>query len=124
MATLFNRGNKCNWQVSWYEVDGERRNKSTRTTDHAAATRIANNVEAEVQLRNSGDIDTRLDRIAEQAAKPIRTHLDDFGAAMRKSKSGIGHIDATRKSCEAIADFGSTFKSSWQPTCGLTSPRS
>ncbi len=105
MATLFKRGGKGNWLVSWYDHDGVRRNKSTRTTDHAAASRIAAKIEADVQLRKSGVVDTRLDRIAAQAAKPISSHLDDFGAAMR-SKSGLNHIDATRKFCEAIAVFG------------------
>ena len=103
MASLFKRGGKGNWIVQWYDSDGRRQTKSTRTTDHAAATRIANKYEADVSLRREGVIDARLDRIAQQSARPISEHLDDFGASMR-SRSGLDHIDDTRKMIDKLCE--------------------
>ncbi len=103
MATLFKRAGKGAWVMQWYDSEGKRQTKSSRTTDHAAATRIASKIEADVQLRLSGVIDPRLDRMAQQAARPISDHLDEFGAAMR-AKSGVEHIDDTRRMIERLCE--------------------
>ncbi len=101
MATLFKRGGVGNWVIQWFDSDGKRQSKSSRTTDHAAATRIAAKLEAETALRRDGVIDGRLDKIAKQAARTIDALLTDFGAAMR-SRAGIDHIEDTRRFIDAI----------------------
>ena len=103
MATLFKRGGKGNWIMQWFDAEGKRTTKSSGTRDHAAAGRIAAKYEADAALRREGVIDSRLDRIAVQAAKPISTHLDDFGAAMR-TKSGSDHISDTRRMIERLCE--------------------
>jgi integrase len=103
MATLFKRGGKGNWIMQWFDAEGQRVTKSSRTSDHAAASRIAAKYEADAALRREGVIDLRLDRIAQQSGKTISSHLDDFGASMR-SKSGAKHIDDTRRMIERLCN--------------------
>ena len=104
MATVFKRNGKGNWIISWYDAEGKRRCKSSKTTDHATAERIAAKLEAEVALRREGVVDSRLDRIAKQAGLPISSHLDDFGAHQR-TRAGVDHIEKTRRFIEKICEF-------------------
>lgn len=102
MATYVKRGKV--WHVQYFDHTGRRRTKSTKTSDKKAAERIGNKYEAEAALRRERVIDPRLERIYEQAAKPLAGHLDAFGDAMR-SRAGAAHIKATRKFCDAVAEF-------------------
>jgi len=73
MASVFKRDNSKCWQISWFDHTGARRQKSARTTDYAAATRIANKLDAEAALKRDGVVDPRIDDIAKQAARGIRS---------------------------------------------------
>ncbi len=101
MATVFKRGGKGSWIIQWYDACGKRQCKSSRTTDHAAAIRIANKLEADALLRKEGVIDPRLDKIAAQAGRPLNEHLDAFGDAQR-SQASVEHVEDTRRCIEVV----------------------
>ena len=78
MASIYKKDGKGPYIIAYFDHTGHRREKSSRTTDHATAERIANKLEAGVALRREGVIDARADRIAREGRGPIRAHLDDF----------------------------------------------
>ncbi len=77
-GSLFKRNGKKIWMMSWYDHDGRRQEKSTRTTDKAAAQRILNKHVADAALRREGVIDAGLDRLAREARRPFQDHVDDY----------------------------------------------
>ena len=61
--------------ASWYDHTGKRRERSTRTTDRAAAERILAKHVADVALRRDGVIDPRQDRFQTEGSKPLEGHV-------------------------------------------------
>jgi integrase len=104
MATLFKRGGKGNWIVQWYDADGKRRSKSSRTTDKQAAQRIASKIVADVQLRKEGVIDRTLDKFVFQKKRNLIEHFDEY-AAHQSSRAGVNHVDLTRSFLDKIVEF-------------------
>jgi len=82
MASIFKKNGKGSYIIAYFDHTGHRREKSSRTTDHATAERIANKLEADVALRREGVVDARADRVAREGRRPIRAHLDDFIAGL------------------------------------------
>src|SRR3954462_8239021 len=86
MATVFKRGGKNNrggyYYASWYDHNGHRRTKCTRTTDKATAERIARHHENAAAQRREGLIDPNDDRYAAEGRKPLDEHLGDYTAAL------------------------------------------
>lgn len=78
MASLYKRNGKGNWRINYFDHQGRRREKSARTTDKAAAQRIANDLEAKVALRRDGIIDAKAESFAEQGRKPLKEHVVDY----------------------------------------------
>ncbi|MCP3915681.1 MAG: tyrosine-type recombinase/integrase, partial [bacterium] len=89
MASIFKRGGKGRYQVSWYDHKGKRRTKSSGTTDHRAAERIATELEAQAALRREGVVDPRHDRFATENSKPLSRHVGDYIAHC----GHVGHAD-------------------------------
>ena len=77
-GTLFKRNGRGSWLARWSGHDGRRCEKSTRTTDAAAAQRILNKLVADTALRREGVIDPQAEATAQQARRPIGEHLADF----------------------------------------------
>ena len=77
-GTLFKKSECGPWRASWYDHNGKRRERSTRTTDRAAAERILAKLVADTALRRDGVIDVAADRYAAAARRPIGEHLDAF----------------------------------------------
>lgn len=109
MSSVFKRGGsraKGPWYIQYFDQNGKRRTKCAKTTDKAAAERIAAKFEADAMLRQTGAIDATLEGIGKESRRPIAEHLDDFerklGAAGRTAK----HMGHTRKFIEAIAQHG------------------
>lgn len=96
MASIFKRNGTGPYRVSWFDVLGKRREKSTRTTDLAAARRIASKIESDLALRKEGVIDAKLDRFATEARRPIGEHVADFLHAVggRVSKQQAAQLQA------------------------------
>ena len=101
MGSVYKRRGSGSWIISWFDETGRRRDKSSKTTDHSAATRILSKIQADVELRKQGVIDVRLERLAQEAAKPISGHLDAYSEHQR-GKSGLRHTDDTRTLIDAI----------------------
>ena len=103
MATVYKRDESKYWQIAWFDHSGKRRVKSSRTTDHAAAVRIANKLDSDTSLKREGVVDPRAAAMAQHMGATIKSHLDAFGAYQR-SKSGAEHVEATRMKIEAICE--------------------
>ena len=83
MASIFKRGGKRakgDWYASWFDHNGKRLTKCTRTTDKATAERIAGKHEADAALRRDGVIDPTLDAISKESQRSIESHLADYEA--------------------------------------------
>jgi hypothetical protein len=81
-GTLYKRGNRGPYIGRWYDHEGRRRERSTRTTDRAAAERILARHIADTALRRDGVIDTRADVYAAAERRPLAEHLDDWANAL------------------------------------------
>jgi integrase len=101
MATVYKREGSKYWQIAWFDHNGKRQTKSSRTTDHSAAVRIANKFGTDVSLKREGVIDPRAVDMSKHMTGAIKGHLDAF-ATYQRSKSGAEHVDATRLKIEAI----------------------
>jgi integrase len=88
MATVFKRNGKGPWIIQFFDAQGRRRERSTRTTDKRAADRIAAQLGAGVALRREGIIDPRMDRYSAENAKPIAKHVADY----------LAHLEHARRS--------------------------
>ena len=106
MASIFKRQGKGSYVVAWFDHEGRRRQKSTRTTDKSAATRIANKIEADTALRRDGVVDPQLDAICDESRRSVESHLVDFENKMKAGGRKAKHIDTTSGIIRAIAEDG------------------
>ncbi len=67
----------------WFDAAGRRVERSTRTTDKAAAERILAKHVADAALRRDGVIDARCDGYADAERKPLSEHVTEWTAALR-----------------------------------------
>ena len=78
MATIFKRNGKGNYIIQYFDHEGRRREKSSRTTDRRAAERIAAKIEAEEALRREGVVDARQERLVQENRRPLAEHIDGY----------------------------------------------
>ena len=78
MASVFKRKGQGAWIIKYFDHQGRRREKSSRTTDKRAALRMAAKLDAQAALRREGVIDPRLDCLAEADGKPLKQHIEDY----------------------------------------------
>lgn len=106
MATVFKRGGKKNregyWYVQWYDHGGKRRTKCTRTTDAAAAERIAAKYESVAALRRDGVIDATLEAIALQGRRPLSEHVADFRTHLESLDNTAKYVSNTIRQIEIV----------------------
>jgi integrase len=81
-GSIFKRRDCGPWFIRWYDCQGRRRERSTRTTDRAAAERILAKHIADAALRRDGVIDARADVYAAAERRPLAEHLKDWRAAI------------------------------------------
>ncbi|GIW96962.1 MAG: hypothetical protein KatS3mg111_0295 [Pirellulaceae bacterium] len=108
MATIFKRGGKKAkgyYYVQWYDHQGKRRTRCTKTTDKATAERIAKQLESQTALRREGVIDPETDVVARESRRTIDEHLADFVAKMKAAGRDPKHIAITARYIRSIADF-------------------
>ena len=101
---LFKRREKGVWIARWLDSSGKRREKSTRTTDRAAAERILAKHVADAALRRDGVIDTRTDAYAAAERQPLTSHLDDFRAVLRARGNTPNYVNMTLERIRALTD--------------------
>ena len=109
MATVFKRGGKSAkgyWNVQWFDHNGKRRTKCTRTTDKATAERIARKYEAEAALRRDGVIDPTFDAVKQESERSIEDHLADYEHKLQTANRSDQYIRETIKYIRAISKAG------------------
>ena len=106
-GTLFKRDGRGPWIASWYDHTGRRRERSTRTTDKAAAERILAKHVAGVALRRDGVVDPRLDAMSDHAKRPIESHISDYETKLRTGnrtpqyiRTAVGYIRIIADACD------------------------
>jgi integrase/recombinase XerD len=87
MASIFKRGTRPAWRISFFDDQGRRREISSHTTEKRAAERIAAKLEAEVALRRAGVIDAHQARLADENRRPFSDHVEDH----------LRHLSATER---------------------------
>jgi len=98
MASVFKRGGRGKYLIHYYDAQGKRRERSSRTTDKRAAERIAAAIEAEVELRKQGLVDVRQEHLAKQARRSLAEHTEDF----IQSKRDAGRSPRTVQDAERL----------------------
>jgi integrase len=110
MATVYKRGGKGNrggrYYIAYFDHNGQRHSRSARTTDRAAAERIAAKLESDAALRREGVIDAHLEGVARESRRPLESHLDDYKAKLSASHRAPRHIKNTEGYIRAFADAG------------------
>ena len=91
-GTRYKRNGRGPWIASWYDHSGKRKERSTRTTDKAAAERILNKLVADVALRLGGVVDATKDRYATEARKPLSDHVREYIAHCRHVGQAPRHV--------------------------------
>ena len=108
MASVFRKGGKANrsgnYLIAYFDHTGKRITKSARTSDLAAAKRIAAKIEADVALCREHVIDGGVEAISEQSQRPIESHLTDFRAKLQAGGRKSGYIKATIGYVRAMAE--------------------
>jgi integrase len=92
-GSLFKREGRGPWIASWQDYDGRRRQRSTKTTDRAAAERILSKYVADAALRRDGVIDPTSDRMAQEGRKPLTEHIAAYIAHCRHVGQAPRHVD-------------------------------
>ena len=75
MAGIYKKDDKGPYIIAYFDHTGHRREKSSGTTDHAAAERIAKKLGADAALRRERIVDARHDRFAAENRRPIPMHV-------------------------------------------------
>ena len=107
MASVFKRGGKRakgNYYAAWFDHNGKRQTKCTRTTDKATAERIAKKYEADAALRRDGVIDPTLDAISKESQRTVESHLEDYEAKLQAASRTDRYIQDTLRYIRAIAE--------------------
>ena len=76
-----------------------------RTSDKAAAERIAARLEADVALRRDGVIDPTLDAISKESQRSIGSHLADYEAKFRAANRTDEHVNRTVGFVRKISEY-------------------
>ena len=101
-GTLFKRGGRGPWIACWYDHDGARKARSTRTTDRAAAERILGKHVADAALRRDGVIDANADRFAREGRRPIVEHIREYLASCERVGQATKNIAEKRRHLERL----------------------
>jgi integrase len=96
MASIFKRNGAGPWIISYFDHQGRRREKSSRTTDHKAAERIASKLEADAALRREGVIDSALDKFVEAGQRLLSDHVEDYLEHCKQSGQAKRHLICKR----------------------------
>jgi len=96
-GSLFKRGGRGAWIAAWFDHDGRRRERSTKTTDRATAERILAKRVADAALRREGVVDASRDRYAVEARRPIGEHAEAYAASCERVGQAPRHVIQKRR---------------------------
>ena len=103
-GSLFKRSKGGPFIASWYDHNGERRERSTRTTDKKAALQILNKKVTDTALRREGVIDARKDRYASENRKPLSEQVPDYITHCRHVGHAPRHVDQKESHLQRLID--------------------
>ena len=92
-GSLYKRSKGGAWVVKYYDHDGRRRTKTTKTTDRRAAERILSKLVSDAALRRDGVVDTAAERVSLEGKRPIGDHLDDWKATLTAKGNTERHVE-------------------------------
>lgn len=101
-GSLFKRAGKGCWIASWYDHNGKRCSKSTKTTDRAAAERILTKITGDTALRREGVIDVRSEAIAREQRRPVTKHLAEWIADTQATGVSLKHVTLLKTRVEKL----------------------
>ncbi len=104
MATIFKRGGKGNWIIQWFDHKGDRREKSSRTTDKRLARQLAGKLESDAMLRREGVIDPSTDKLTEHRKSSLADHLSEYLADMRHRGCSPRHVRTVECQLQRLID--------------------
>jgi integrase len=118
MANVFQRqAGKGFWITQWYNENGKRETRTTKTTDKRTALQIARGWENLSAKRREGLVDPRDERYAIEGRRPLTEHLDDFHADLVARGNGEQHCKETKACCQrVIAGSRARFASDLSPS--------
>jgi len=89
LGSLYKRGGRGNWRGAFIDADGRQKDRTTGTTDRAAAERILAKWIRDAQLRREGVIDSRAESLAAEGRRAIGEQVEAFIEAVQaKGVSG------------------------------------
>ena len=91
-GSLYKRTPKGPWILAYFDHSGRRRERSSRTTDRAAAERILNKLLADEALRRDRVIDPRQDRLSTESQRDLRAHFADYIAHCEHADQAERHV--------------------------------
>ncbi len=104
MASVYKRGDR--YLASFYDHTGKHVCRSTRTSDKAAAKRIAAKWEEQAALRREGCIDPRQEALSGEGRKSIETHLTDYKSKLEAGGATADYIAETIKKILSFVTSG------------------
>lgn len=103
-GSIFRRSDRGPWIGAWYDWDGRRKVKSTRTTDRLAAERILAKWVGDAALRREGVIDPTQDRHLNAGRRLLTEHTGEYLAQLRRAGLNGDHIDMKRHHLERFTE--------------------
>jgi site-specific recombinase XerD len=81
------------YTIAYFDADGIRRTKNSKTPDLQTAERIAGRIEDKVAQQLGGLIDGKAERYARESRRPIAEHLAEFKQNLRDKGGTAKHVD-------------------------------
>ncbi len=104
-GSIYQQNGSGPWIAQWYDHNGKRHVKSTRTTSRSAAERILRKHVEDAALRREGVIDPELDAFATEGRRSIKQHFDDYTNHL-KSRCSAGHAETFIHRIDRIIGVG------------------
>lgn len=92
LGSLYQRTTKGAWIASWYDDKGKRRERTTGTTDKAAAERILRKRVTDAALRRDNVIDAGAESLSAQGRRPIAEHFADWQSALENKGTSAKQV--------------------------------
>jgi integrase len=92
------------YSCMYFDEHGKRRKRTTGCKDRKTAQEVANKIELDANLRKRGHIDSKAERYAKEARRPINEHVADFRAFLTDKGNTAKHVDMTCKHVETIIE--------------------
>lgn len=86
MASIFKRGDRRNYRISYFDQHGRRHEISSRTTDKRTAERIAAKFEADTALIREGVVDAAQAGLVQHNRRPLADHVVDYLAHCKRAE--------------------------------------